>query len=197
MDDSLTSPQDPDHGAGSAYHPASRVLHWLTALLVIVTVPLGASLAGLPRVPSSFVYYDVHKSIGATLLLLVLGRLCLRIARRPAPLPATVAPWQRRAAAGMHASLYVLLLAVAVVGWLASQAGGHPLVWLNLVPMPAPVPVDETLSSRLHEVHALLAWTLVAHVVVHVLAVLKHVFVDRDDVLARMLGSRAADRRSS
>lgn len=177
---------------GERYHPVAVVLHWLTAGLIVIAVPLGAVLHELPRVPSTFTYYNVHKGLGAMVCFVVVARLLWRW-RHPAP-PSLPGPaWQRRVAAITHVLLYALMLAVPLVGWMASQAGGHPLVWLGLVPLPAPVPVDKALNEALHGVHAVLAWSLTGLVGLHVAAALKHRWIDRDAVLSRMsFGRRPA-----
>lgn len=167
------------------YHPFAVVLHWLTAILIAVAVPLGAVLHELPRVPSTFAYYNVHKWLGATVFFVVVLRLVWRW-RHPAPAPLPGPAWQRHAAAAAHALLYVLLLAVPLVGWMASQAGGHPLVWFGVLPLPAPVPVDKALNESLHQVHKVLAWSLTGLIGVHIAAALKHRWIDRDAVLSRM-----------
>jgi len=174
------------------YHPFAVVLHWLTALLVVVAVPLGAVLHELPRVPSTFAYYNLHKGLGATVFFVMVLRLAWRW-RHPAPAPLPGPAWQRQAAAATHALLYALLLAVPLVGWLASQAGGHPLVWFGVLPLPAPVPVDKALNEALHRVHSVLAWSLTGLVGLHVAAALKHRLLDHDAVLSRMgFGRRTA-----
>ena len=98
--------------------------------------------------------------------------------------------WQRRAAAVSHVLLYVLLLCIPVSGWLYSSATGVQVVYLGLVPLPDLVPRDRALGRVLRTVHETLNFTLLAVVCLHIVAVLKHHYIDRDTVLARMLPAR-------
>ena len=100
--------------------------------------------------------------------------------------------WQVRAAAATHVLLYALMLAIPLSGWLYSSATGVQVVYLGLVPLPDLVPKDKTLAAVLKAVHGTLNFTLLALVIIHSGAALKHHFVDRDAVLRRMLPQRAA-----
>ncbi len=169
------------YGAGPA------LVHWLTAALLLVMVPLGAILGDLPRVQSTFKYYSIHKWLGVTLFVLTCVRLFLRLRNPPPALPASTPRWQRRLSALVHGLLYALLLALPLVGWVASSAGGFPIVLFNVLPLPAPVPKSKELSELLSGVHSVLAWSLVTLVALHLLAVLKHQFVARDRIVSRMV----------
>ncbi|WP_064735945.1 cytochrome b [Azohydromonas australica] len=171
----------------TSYHAGSAVLHWLTALLVLALVPLGASLDGLPRVQASFMYYNIHKWLGVTVFFLTCARLLWRL-RHPAPaLAPSMALWERRAAKIVHVLLYTLLLSIPLVGWMGSSAGGYPVVLFNVLPLPAPVPKSKELDDLLSGIHGILAWTLVTLAGLHLLAVIKHQFMDGDRVLSRMV----------
>lgn len=176
-----TSPTSPAH-----YRAGPALLHWLTAALILVTVPLGALLGDMPRVQATFKYYSLHKWIGVVVFVLTCVRLFLRW-RHPPPLPASMPLWQQRLSALVHALIYTLLLALPLVGWVASTAGGFPIVLFNVLPLPAPVDKTKELSDLLSGVHSVLAWSLVTLLALHLAAVLKHQFVDRDRLLARMV----------
>jgi cytochrome b561 len=169
------------------YRAGPALLHWLTAALILGTVPLGALLEDLPRVQSTFMYYNIHKWIGVTVFVLVCVRLVLRWRHPPPPLPASMPAWQQRLSGLVHGLLYALLLALPLVGWMGSTAGGYPVVLFNVLPLPAPVPKSKELSELLGSIHSLLAWSLVTLVALHLLAVMKHQFIDRDHILSRMV----------
>jgi cytochrome b561 len=95
--------------------------------------------------------------------------------------------WQRVAAAANHVLLYALLLMIPVSGWLMSSASGVPVVYLGLIPLPDLVGKDKALADQLKLAHEALNWTLIALIVLHVAAALKHHFVERDEVLPSML----------
>ena len=174
------------------YNRGAIALHWISAALVVANLLLGLSMVGLPISPRKLQWYVVHKSIGITIFLLTSLRLAWR-ALRPHPAPVPMPRWQRRAAALSHALLYVLLFAIPVSGWLFSSATGVHVVYLGLVPLPDLVARDRALGDVLRLVHLSLNALLAAVVCIHVAAALRHHFVDRDAVLARMLPLAGSD----
>lgn len=168
------------------YSGAAVALHWLTAVLVAANLLLGLSMVPLPISPRKLHWYLWHKSIGITIFLLTGGRLAWRAAR-PHPLPVPMPDWQRRAAIVSHVMLYLLLIVTPVSGWLYSSATGVQVVYLGLLPLPNLLPKDDALADALKIVHVTLNSTLFGLVCIHAAAALKHHFIDRDTVLARML----------
>lgn len=172
--------------SAAAYTRTAIVLHWLIALLILVAFPLGVYMHELPLSPRKLQLYSYHKWIGVTVMMLVAARLLWRIGHRPpAPLPGP--RWQLAAAQAVHHALYLLLVAIPVSGWLMSSALGFTVVWFGVLPLPDLVGKDKALGELLKAVHETLNFTLLALVVIHVAAALKHHFVDRDATLARML----------
>jgi cytochrome b561 len=168
------------------YGGAAIALHWLTAALIVANLLLGLSMVPLPFSPRKLQWYQWHKWIGVTVFLVTWIRLVWRW-RHPAPKPVAMPAWQQKAAAVAHSLLYVLLLVIPISGWLYSSATGVQVVYLGLVPLPDLVPKDKMLAGVLKGVHLALNFTLFAVVCLHTAAALRHHFVDRDDVLARML----------
>ena len=93
--------------------------------------------------------------------------------------------------------LYALMLAIPLSGWIYSSASGVQVVYLGFVPLPDLVPKDKALAAVLKSIHFTLNFTLLALVIVHTGAALKHHLVDRDGVLLRMLPFLARDRKDS
>jgi cytochrome b561 len=171
----------------SVYSPLAIALHWLTAALIVGAAGLGLYMVDLDFSPAKLKTYSWHKWVGVTIFLLTALRLAWRLVRpAPSPVPGS-AHWQRRVAAAMHAALYVLLFAIPLSGWLMSSALGVQVVYLGLVPLPDLVSKSEALGEQFKLLHWTLNCLLLVSVAVHVLAALKHHFVDRDAVLARML----------
>jgi cytochrome b561 len=168
------------------YDGAAMALHWATAVLIVTNLLLGLSMVPLPLSPRKLQWYQWHKWIGVTVFLLTCARLGWRW-RHPPPPPVAMPRWQKNAAAASHALLYALLLAIPVSGWLFSSAAGVQVVYLGLVPLPDLVPRDKALAGVLKVAHVAGNFTLSAVVTLHVAAALRHHFVDRDDVLARMV----------
>lgn len=170
-----------------AYTRTAIALHWLIAVLVFCGWGLGQYMHDLPASPTKVELVSWHKWIGVTVFLLALARGAWRATHVPPPLPASTPPWQARAARASHLLFYVLLLAMPLSGWLMSSAKGFQTVWFGLVPIPDLLDKNKALGELLADVHESLAWTLAALVALHVVAALKHHFVDHDVVLRRML----------
>jgi cytochrome b561 len=140
----------------------------------------------LPLSPTKLQLYSYHKWIGITVLLLAGVRVVWRLTHRPPPLPDSVVRWQRQASAVVHGLLYVLILAIPLSGWLMSSAKGFPVVWFGVLPLPDLVGKSRELGELLEEVHEWLNYTLLALVILHVAAALKHHFIERQPFLQRM-----------
>jgi len=168
------------------YTRTAIALHWLTVALIATGFTLGKWMVDLPIAPQTLRVYAYHKWIGITVFLVTIARLAWRYTH-PAPLPAGLPAWQRRAAAASHISLYVLMLATPVSGWLFSSASGVQVIYLGLIALPNLVPKDDALAATLKSVHFALNFTLLALVLLHAGAAVRHHFVQRDRVLLRML----------
>jgi cytochrome b561 len=169
------------------YSMQAIVLHWLVALLIFVGFPLGIYMVDLPLSPDKLKLYSYHKWIGVTVFVLVAVRLGWRLTHTPPPLPDGMAVWERRASAIVHGLLYLLMIAIPLSGWLMSSAKGFQTVWFGVLPLPDLVGKDKELGKLLEEVHELLNFALLGLVIAHVAGALKHHFIERDDILARML----------
>jgi cytochrome b561 len=184
---------DVDRGEPKAnrYGGVAIGLHWLLAFAIFGSLCVGVYMHGLPLSPLRLRLFNWHKWAGITILALSALRLGWRCTHAPPPLPAAVTrsmpPWQRLAHAATHAALYVLFLAVPLSGWAYSSASGFPIVWFGVLALPDWVPVDrEGAEAWLKPLHQTLALSLAALVAVHVVAVLKHQFIDRDGLLLRI-----------
>ena len=165
----------------------SKALHWLVVLLILAMAWIGLRMGDMPNGPDKIATYAMHKSIGITILALVLLRLAWRLyAGAPAAVAGTPA-WQERAASLVHWALYGVLLAMPISGWVLNSASGFPLQWFGLVNLPAIAGRDHDLHELAESVHEWLFWTLVALVVAHAAAAFHHHLFQRDATLARML----------
>jgi cytochrome b561 len=141
-----------------------------------------------------FTLYQLHKSIGITVLLLVVVRVLWRFTHRPPPLPSETTRVEAGAAHGLHWLLYVFMIGMPLTGWavVSSSPFNLPTVLFNLVPWPD-LPVLPGLANKaavshaLAWVHAYGSWSLIALLAVHIGAALRHHFVKRDPILARMV----------
>jgi cytochrome b561 len=169
------------------YTSTAISLHWLIALAIGGTFGLGIYMHELPLSPTKLELYSWHKWAGVTIFMLVVVRLAWRLTHPAPPLPAAMPAPLRRAAQGAHWLLYALMFAIPLTGWLMSSAKGFQTVWFGILPLPDLLSKDKALGELLAEVHEALNFTLLALVVLHAGAALKHHFIDRDTVLTRML----------
>lgn len=174
----------------TTYTSVAITLHWLIALLIFVVFPLGVYMHELPLSPTKLQLYSYHKWIGITVLMLAALRVLWRTSHRPPALPASLPRWQQVATHAVHHSLYLLLILIPLSGWLMSSAKGFQTVWFGIFPLPDLVAKDKALGDILQELHEVLNFTLLGLVSLHILAALKHHFIDHDGILKRMLSTR-------
>jgi cytochrome b561 len=171
--------------SASRYGSIPQLLHWAVVVLLVAQFILAEAAEELEGV-GQLAMLARHKSVGLTVLMLALVRIGWRLFDRPPP-PPPMPAWQRAAAAATHWGLYAVLLAMPFSGWMMSSAANYPVSWFGLFQLPDLVAPSESLEDILHEVHETLAATLLALTGLHVLAALKHQFIDRDGLLTRML----------
>ena len=171
----------------SRYGAISRLLHWLMAALLIGQVALGQYMVDLD-------YYDawyhqapsIHRSVGLLIALLLLLRFVWRVTNTaPDPIGR---PWEIVISHWLHRLFYLLILLLAVSGYLLSTADGHAIVVFDWLKIPATLSGIDQQEDIAGEIHEWLVWLLVFLVSIHALAALKHHFIDKDAVLNRMLG---------
>jgi len=168
------------------YSAPAIVLHWLLAAGIVVGFLIGLQMADAPVSPARVRWTNYHKWVGLTILALSALRLLWRLANRPPRLPASMRAWQRTASNCLHRLLYLCFFIVPIAGWAYSSALGFHVVYLGVIRLPDLAPKDKALAELLGQMHATLAWSLAALVGLHVAAALKHQFIDKDDLLARM-----------
>ena len=180
--------------SSTRYTTLAIVLHWVLALALILSFSVGLYMADLPLSPQRVKLFNWHKWAGITILTLSLLRLLWRLTHRP-PAEIPMPRWQLRASRWTHGALYILFFAVPLAGWAYSSAAGFPVVWFGVLPLPDFVSPDKALAEALKTLHSALAWALAALAVVHVGGALKHQFIDRDNLLSRMLPNRTSSRQ--
>lgn len=174
------------------YSATAKALHWGIAVLIFGLLGLGFYMTGLELSPTKLQLFSWHKWAGVTVFMLVVVRLAWRMTHRPPALPAHMSALERFAAHAGHHLLYVLMFAIPLSGWLMSSAKGFQTVWFGVLPLPDLLAKDKALGDLLQTVHVSLNFVLIALLLVHIGAALKHHLVDKDDVLTRMLPRRGA-----
>lgn len=176
-------------GMAYRYSLTHRTLHWLTAAAVLAQAVLGIWITQFEPANQAFKFllYNIHENIGFTLLPVTLFRLSLRWRDPPAPLPDGTPAIIEFAAMANHASLYLALIGMPILGVLATAAWGFPFKWLGLLPIPSPFGVSEYWAPVFSYLHWLGAIALGLAVLAHVGGALYHGLVRRDGVLQRMV----------
>lgn len=182
----------------SRYSTVAVILHWLIAMAVIALLIAGFWMGDAIRDPKSqalaFQVFQLHKSLGLTVLVLTVVRLLWRLGHRPPALPDAMPGWQKTAAHATAWGFYVILLAMPLSGWVivSTSPFGLPTMWFGLFEWPHITQLTNAANSlqingAAEEIHELLAWGALGLLFLHVGGALKHHFIDRDDVLARMI----------
>jgi cytochrome b561 len=171
-----------------SYSRPARLLHWLTAILLLCSFGLGLSMTRFVGDDLKLRVYGWHEWVGVTIFLVTIARIVWRLLRRPPPLEL---PWIERVGAGIvYVVMYVVLFVQPIVGWIMSTAFGFQVVYLGLVPLPQIVEADRDLAARFQSIHFALAMVLAALFVAHMGGVLFHHLIKQDGILQRMLPSQ-------
>jgi cytochrome b561 len=144
-------------------------------------------LLSLPPGSVQNTLFDLHRSVGVLLFVLVVIRLAWRITHPPPPLPDDLPAWQRLVSGTVHRLLYALLLIQPIVGWWGTSAFGAPITVFWLFELPPLVSKDEAAAKQILGGHDIIGIALSATIAIHIGAALFHHFVRRDQVLRRML----------
>ncbi len=173
------------------YTAVAIALHWLIAAGIIGMIALGWIMDDVPD-SQAYSLIQLHKSFGITILLLSIARVVWRLMNPPPPEP-PMPGWQRGLALFVHVGLYILIIAMPLTGWImASASSDAPTRWFGLfdarIPgLPGlPSETRKGLEEGFEFAHSNLQWVIIAMLVLHVAGALKHQFIDRDGLLARM-----------
>lgn len=190
------------------YTKMAIFLHWLIALGIFGMLALGWFMTDLPREapkqasydlfnwgiytwelakeesPRAF-YYNLHKSIGVTLLALIALRVLWRITHKPPSPMASYQAWERKLSTGAHHLLYLLMVIIPVSGLIMSMASKYGVKWFGIKILSGLD--DKPLRETFFEVHTIAVTILFFIVVLHILGALKHKFIDKDETMRRIL----------
>ncbi len=169
----------------------AMVLHWAMAGLILAAWPIGFAMTRWYEddLAGKFELYQLHKSLGFTILCLALLRLLWRALNATPELPDTLSGWEKRLAQATHWALYALFIALPLIGWVMVSTSPItvPTVVFGLVPVPHLMGQDEVIFQATQAAHRWLAWCFGALLLLHIAAALKHHLVLKDKVLRRML----------
>lgn len=167
----------------------AKFFHWTIVVLILIQATVGLIMVELPKRPNVIPVYTFHKSLGLTIFALALLRLGWRLFDPRPDEPATMPAWQRLAARAGHITLYVLIFAVPLSGWLFDSATSlRPLYWFGLFRIPSLTGGrNDAIKEFAEEAHEILFWILALVAAGHAAAAILHHYRDRDEVLRRML----------
>lgn len=178
-----------DASEAKSYNIISRIIHWVTALIILALLVVGKYMKGMEFSEQKLEVYNLHKSFGLLVLFLVVVRIVWHIVTKKPKSMDTHAKWERVLSHAVHGFLYLLLFALPLSGWVMSSAGDFNIKFFGLN-MPDIVAKDENLFEFAEEMHELFAYAVLGFVALHVAGALKHHFIDRDMTIARMTWAR-------
>ena len=176
------------------FSPAQRLLHWTMAILILAMLLIGIGMVSTVSQRHE-ILISIHRPLGIGILLLAAVRLIVRLRRGARALPSDLPAWQAAAAKASHVLLYVMMLAMPLVGWAMLSAGGYPIVLWGPMRLPPIAPHDAGLYTVLRLAHTWLAFLLFATILLHLSAALFHALARQDGVFSSMagIGPEAAD----
>lgn len=167
------------------YGVIAIILHWVMAILLIALLGFGIYMVDLPVGLEKLKLYGWHKEYGLLALFLVISRLSWRLGNI---LPRLDIPlWEIITARTVHWIFYAFMFAVPITGWLITSAAGLPASFFGLFVLPNLIAPNPHLVESFEAIHKWLSYGLIATLCLHVCAALKHHFIDKDNVLRRML----------
>jgi cytochrome b561 len=171
----------------SKYGIIAKSLHWLVALLIIGAWGVGSYAADLPKGPEKGTLFNLHKSVGMAILMLVIIRICWRIYDLKPSTPKLLTQVQALAAHLVHYLLYAFMLIQPLSGWAMSSAAGYPPSMFGLFKFPSLVAKSQAALALFDSVHEASANILLTLFILHVAGALYHHFILKDDTLRRII----------
>jgi len=168
------------------YGIVTIALHWIIALLIIGLLIVGIYMVRIPISLAKLRLYGWHKEYGLLVLALAIVRMAWRFANIT-PLLSELAVWERITARTVHWIFYLFMFAMPITGWLVTSAAGLPVSFFRLFVLPNLISPDQTMMPLYQEIHAWLGYGLIAIICLHIAAALKHHFINKDNILRRML----------
>ena len=176
----------------TTYSKVAIALHWVIAGAIIVQLAGGLQMDGL-KGADKFAAFQNHKSLGLTILMLSVARLLWRIANPPPALPSGMKGWEVAAARFTHVAFYVLMIGVPLGGWIIISTSPYNIAtnWWGLFEWPklplGDLPFRKQLNDLAKQGHEIGAFSIIGLLVIHIGAVLKHMFINDDNVASRMI----------
>lgn len=167
-----------------SFNLPSKLVHWISALVIFGLLAIGLTLEDMPKGPEKFALLDLHKSFGLLALLLLIIRIPVRIKNPVEPL-ASISAKDHKKAKAIQGLIYLSLAIMPLSGIIMSWFGGHSVAFFGLE-IPSLLAENHDLHEVFEEVHGITAWVLMALLAAHIGAALYHHFIVKDETLKRM-----------
>ncbi|WP_158755431.1 cytochrome b [Dyella sp. S184] len=164
----------------------ARILHWLMAAMILAMLFIGVGMVASVSERHEWLL-RVHKPLGIAILILAVVRLAVRLRHPPPALPADLPAVQKLAAHASHWLLYILMLAMPLIGWAMLSAGGYPVMLSDSLRLPPIFPTSPVAFAVLRHMHSWFAMLLFLTFLAHMGAALYHGLIRRDGVLSSMV----------
>lgn len=161
------------------------LLHWIMAILLIGLLALGLYMTRIPISLEKLKLYGWHKEFGMLAFMLVIVRLTWKFRNTTPSL--NLLRWETIAARTVHGAFYLFMFALPISGWIITSAAGLPVSFFGWFLLPNLVSANEAPRILFSEVHQWLAYALIVVFCMHVSAALKHYFINKDNIMQRML----------
>ena len=163
------------------YDRGQIIFHWLIAAIILFMIGLGLYMVNLPKqseLPPGqesvrAFYFLLHKSMGITVAILIVLRVVWRLTHKAPPLPDLVPEWQQKLSKAVHGALYLLMVALPVSGYMQSMYSSYPTKFWGIV-LPRLAEANKGMRENFSEIHEFLAFALIAVLVLHLAAAVKH-----------------------
>jgi cytochrome b561 len=167
------------------FTPLQRLLHWVMAVCILAMLFIGVGMVSTIE-PKYLTLVSIHKPLGIAILILALIRLAVRLRAGAPPLPLDLPEPMKLAAHLSHYVLYILMIALPLIGWGMLSAAAYPVKLWDGVYLPPILPQSDALHTALWNAHFYLAFLFFAVILMHLAAALFHALIRRDGVFDAM-----------
>lgn len=171
----------------NSFGSIAKFFHWLIALCIIGLIIVGLTMVNITDKPLKMQIFNYHKLFGLTVLALVILRILWRWVNIVPKLPASMPRWEFALESAVKFALYFCILLMPISGWIFSSAAGYYPHIGNIVFAAPGIPKSKAIAEFFKQVHITTAWVLIGLLVLHILGALKHHFINKDNILRRMM----------
>jgi cytochrome b561 len=175
-----------NQAALNSYSGGIKFFHWLIAVMVLAMLSFGFFLEDLPEQYQPLAFM-MHKSTGLTILFLMIVRFIWVLYCGKPSLPKNTPLWEILLSRFVQYCFYVFIICMPLAGWISSVAANRVPSYFGLFPLSLPIEPNKALATFMIQSHVVIAWILIALIVLHVFGAIKHHVIDKDNVLKRML----------